>query len=167
MLNIFEQNKCYLSLSTFRWEMLKTRLFGSLNKTQNCSETQAHKQEASIWCVFMITVRRLWPDGRDATLDKLQSHFCSLGRFSMKSNLESARNFPSIHIHISTYPHMPTESCCWLCCLLSGSNSLKWKSFTFSDQLEYLPSAHHRACVDLEGSPESMRFTLHMKQKML
>lgn len=95
MLNIFKEKfLCHF----FRREILQTRLFCSLNKKQSCSETQTHKREASIWCVFIITVRRLWPDGRNATLDKLQSHFCALGSFSVKSNLESARNFPSIHI---------------------------------------------------------------------
>lgn len=42
----------------------------------------------------LLCVQKLWlgPDGRDAGLDQLQSHFCSLGSFALKSNLESARN---------------------------------------------------------------------------
>lgn len=49
--------------------------------------------------------------------------------------------------------------------MLSGSDSLK--SVTFSDQLERLPSTHGRASVDLEMSPESMRFTLHKAENAL
>lgn len=144
-----------MSLFTFRWEILQTRLFYSLNKPLSCFETWAHKGEASIWCVFLITVRRLWPDGRDATLDKLQSHFCSLWNLT----LNLPKNFPNIRI-------CPQKVAAGFVIVLSGSDSLKWKSFTFSDQLECLPSTHRRASVDLERSRESMRSTLHVKQKM-
>lgn len=50
--------------------------------------------------------------------------------------------------------------------VLSGSDFLKWKSFTFSDQLECLPSTHQRASEDLDRNPESMHLSELMKQKM-
>lgn len=50
--------------------------------------------------------------------------------------------------------------------VLSGSDFLKWKSFTFSDQLECLPSTHQRASEDLDRNPESMHLSELMRQKM-
>ena len=57
------------------------------------------------------------------------------GDFSVKSNLGSAKEF-------SQYLHMPTKSCCWLCCcclhdqvLSSKSHSLSVISFNTCHQL--------------------------------
>lgn len=83
--------------------------FGLWIKYRAALKHRPIKREASIWCVFIITVRRLWPDGRDATLDKLQSHVCSedISLWNLTLNL------PKIFFK---YLHMPTKSCCWLCC---------------------------------------------------
>lgn len=81
------------------------------------------------------------------------------GDFSVKSNLESAKEF-------SRYLHMPAKSCCWLCCCAFRIKSSQVKVIHFQWSA-WIPAINSpQGFLDLERNPENMRFTRHMKQKM-